>query len=140
MLQSQVLDKVFIRIRDNLPTDLPSGRIFTATTNPNEQDVDDPKVVLYHEPATSSVDTLGNPDVCRRFTRGGTVRIMVHTGLIPNSDTLGIKIAEQLQELFEGYPGHAPLYYDAAEIREPRRDSAWWTTNLVLTYRLSVVK
>lgn len=142
MKQSQLLDPVYIRIRDNLPSELPADRLFLASENPDEQLVTVSKVVLYHEPATSQITTLGAEDlVCRRFERGGTIRIVVHTPVITNGDVLGVIIAEQIRDLFEGRQADAPLHYDNVAVRSTGRDGqASWITNVVITYRLDVVK
>lgn len=141
MLQSEILDVIYIRVRDNMPTEVPAGRLFTASTNPDEQSVTKPKVVIFHEPTTSDITTLGSSEVCRRFERGGTVRISVRTPLTPYTEQLGLIIGEQIQSLFEGNAEDAPLHYDNVTVRSTGRNSSVeWITTVVITYRLDVVK
>lgn len=141
MNQHDILDVVFIKIRDNMPAAVSADRLFTASMNPIEQSVTEPKIVLYLEPATSAITTLGAEGlVCRRFERGGTVRCVVHTPATQGGDILGIDIAEQLQALFEGVQSD-PLHYDNVAVRTTGRDGlASWITTVAITYRLSVVK
>lgn len=141
MLLSEILDPVYVRVRDNLPVGLTADRMFTATTNPTEQSVTKSKVVLYLEPAASRITTLGSEEVCRRFERAGTIRVVVHTPAQVNGDIAGIMIAEQIAALFEGYAGHSPVHYDNVAVRSTGRDgNAAWLTSVVMSYRLDVVK
>lgn len=139
MLQSEILDPIFIAIRDaNI---IPAGRLFFADDNPSESRVTITKAVIYHEPTTSRITTLGGPGVLRRRERGGIVRILVLTPLNPGASTAGVILAEQIQSLFEGNPCDAPLHYDNVTVRSTGRDgTAAWVTSVVITYRLDVVK
>ena len=139
MLQSDILNIVYNRILTaNI---VPSGRLFTSSNAPIEQQVSQPRVVLTLLPATGQITTLGSDDVCRRREYGGVVFAAVHTPIKQGGDTLGIRYAEQIQALFEGRNADAPLYYDNVAVRTTGRDgTAAYVTNCVITYRLETVR
>lgn len=136
MLQSEILDAVYARITAAI-TDVPL-HLGSDPNTPN--DVTEARMVLYIEPADSAITTLGGPGVLRRFERGGTIRVLCLTPADFAADVAGLILAERVQEIFEGNPCDQPLHYDNVAIRTPRRESANYSTPVVITYRLGVVK
>lgn len=136
MLQSEILDAVYIRIADAI-TDVP---LYLGSDPNTPTTVTEPRMMLYIEPADSQITTLGGPGVKRRFQRGGTIRVVCLTPSAQSADIAGIILAQRVQEIFEGNPCDQPLHYDNVAIRTPRRESANYSTPVVITYRLGVVK
>lgn len=138
MLQSDILNIVYNRI---VAANILTGRVFTSSNAPVEEQVTQPRVVLTLLPATGQITTLGSDDVCRRREYGGLVFAAVHTPIKAGGDILGIRFAEQIQALFEGRNADAPLYYDNVAVRAIGRDGkAAFITNCVITYRLETVR
>jgi len=141
MLQSEILDVFYLRIAANLPPGFPSGRLFTGSTAPQNEDIVlTPRIILTLLPATSAITTLGSDEVCRRREHGGTVFVAIHTPVQPGGDILGIQYAQHIQSLFQGRNTDAPLHYDNVAVRTTGRDgNAAFITNVVTLYRLESV-
>lgn len=139
MRQSDVADVAYKLVLNNLPSEVDPSRLWIKSGNIPNDDVQSPAIVLTHVPASWAVTTLGGEGVCRRRDRNGLIFLQVRTPTEEGMDNLGIKIAEDLGNLFEGRWQDLPIVYTGVELREPLRDGAWFLTNCVITYKFEIV-
>lgn len=139
MNQSDVSDIVYKVVVASLPSEILPERFTILSGDIPNDDTQIPGLILSHVPGPWAITTLGGNGVCRRRLRTGNVFLQVRTPIGYGQDQLGIAIAEQLGNLFEGRWQDLPLKYTGVDIRAQGRSDAWYLCNCVLTYEFDNV-